>query len=1136
MMKSVYTLSFLLTTALAFGQGTFESTGANSTWSNSAAWTLTSGSDADGVPDADDDVTILAGHFLNVTGNDACNSLIVRDDASLSELTIAAGRSLTVTGNVQLDCDDVAAETYLTVNGTLNVGGTFRILADEDDAAIEFTIGSSGAVNINGTGTSFFRVNSAVSDLSFFDNQGTFTCDGNFEFRTTDGSELPITNEGSMVIQGDLRLRVDDAGSIISFAQRDALDINTDLDLRSRDGADPADLTLNMQFNGAQVNLQSAINMLNDGGTIQANAATASFTYDGTSLQTIVTDSKIQYHNLVIANSGAVASLDGNLPASQLLGNLTVNSGSEMSLATFTINVADEAIINGTLTQNGEMTTGGNFSIGADGTMNTTSSLAVNGQYVNSGAHNVTDAGIDCARTFTNNGTYTCGGTTSTMNVAGNWANSGTYTTVDGARVTLDGTSGTQTISGTTTFEILEVNNTGTACTNTGTILIQGIFDLDAGTFNTGNNMTFLSNASGTGQMDNIDGGIFSGTVTVERFIDLAEDGWREIASPVSGTTIANWQDDGMITAGFTGSDFPNFSFISVYTYNENNADGAKDNGWVAATNVTDATGAAQGHRYYLGTGTYTASVTGTVNTGEFSYTLDYQDDAGDADEEGWNLVGNPFACSIDWDAIDAVDLVNTEYTYYVFSASAGNYGSYTGRTGGSGTNGVNRYIPSSQGFWLHATSSGASLNLYESNKAPVDSPWVKSSNNPIFEKVHVTMTGDVNSYQDEAMLWSNAMGVTNAKDQYDIFKLYSPTDYYDYVPHLAFVLNDSLDMSMYSVAETGDFSVPLKAYSGAQALGNYTLDFSNLDIFRPGSCIQLEDLHTGTTIDLRSNPSYTFATSDTTTMPRFMLHVSGAIDEGLVSDANCAGTNDGEIIVEVQNGQAFNLEWTDNLGNVLQSNTNVTVADTLSNLAPGAYWLTSNGGGCVLGNNYYLVQAPAEVIADFSASSDTIYLSQGGNVTFLNNSSGATAYHWDFGDGGISSDIDPVHTYMNTGVFTVTLVADNGNALCDDNFQITVVVMSDATSIADQHNNFIDYAVLQDENGVMLQFDFDAIKTVNVTVLNNLGQHVFAPRTQQLSNGTLALGNWQELPTGVYHLMVEVDGERQASKVLWNK
>ena len=52
-------LALLSQTAVA--QAVFQSAGSGGRWDRSASWTIVSGSDANGIPDADDQVTVLAG-------------------------------------------------------------------------------------------------------------------------------------------------------------------------------------------------------------------------------------------------------------------------------------------------------------------------------------------------------------------------------------------------------------------------------------------------------------------------------------------------------------------------------------------------------------------------------------------------------------------------------------------------------------------------------------------------------------------------------------------------------------------------------------------------------------------------------------------------------------------------------------------------------------------------------------------------------------------------------------------------------------------------------------------------------------------------------------------------------------------
>ena len=74
-MKSWYNLFLVLTLFVAqafYSQAVFTSKGGN--WNSASNWTLTSGTDADGIPDADDAVIIKA-NTVTVNVNATCASL-----------------------------------------------------------------------------------------------------------------------------------------------------------------------------------------------------------------------------------------------------------------------------------------------------------------------------------------------------------------------------------------------------------------------------------------------------------------------------------------------------------------------------------------------------------------------------------------------------------------------------------------------------------------------------------------------------------------------------------------------------------------------------------------------------------------------------------------------------------------------------------------------------------------------------------------------------------------------------------------------------------------------------------------------------------------------------------------------------
>jgi PKD repeat protein len=67
------------------------------------------------------------------------------------------------------------------------------------------------------------------------------------------------------------------------------------------------------------------------------------------------------------------------------------------------------------------------------------------------------------------------------------------------------------------------------------------------------------------------------------------------------------------------------------------------------------------------------------------------------------------------------------------------------------------------------------------------------------------------------------------------------------------------------------------------------------------------------------------------------------------------------------------------------------------------------------------------------------------GTVAFTNQSSGATQYSWDFGDGETSSEVNPIHNYDEDGTYTVTLVAINDCGATTYQEVITIITVPDA-------------------------------------------------------------------------------------------
>lgn len=96
--------------------------------------------------------------------------------------------------------------------------------------------------------------------------------------------------------------------------------------------------------------------------------------------------------------------------------------------------------------------------------------------------------------------------------------------------------------------------------------------------------------------------------------------------------------------------------------------------------------------------------------------------------------------------------------------------------------------------------------------------------------------------------------------------------------------------------------------------------------------------------------------------------------------------------------------------------------------------------------------------------------------VLFENASMGVNQYAWHFGDGGISSEAEPLHVYTQPGVYPVTLYA-SADSICFDSLQFNNLVQVLSTSTA-----AFTYEALNDTtvnpNGIIRFFDASLLAT----------------------------------------------------------
>jgi PKD repeat protein len=711
------------------------------------------------------------------------------------------------------------------------------------------------------------------------------------------------------------------------------------------------------------------------------------------------------------------------------------------------------------------------------------------------------------------------------INMEGDWTNNGsTFTQSVGNNITFAG-SAAQIMSGNNNWQTLNLNNSTGLTINSGTQNIASILNVDAGTFNnSAGNVVLLSDASGTAQMANIDAGSYTGNMEVRRFVSKTNQGYVTFASPVSGTTLNSWHDGGIasgqefIFSGFTGADYPTFSFNNAYDYNEVISGTDRNAGFEAADNITNPTGVDNSYKAHYVWGdavTYNLSVTGVPNTGSINIPLTMTS-AGGVANDGWNLIGNPFPCTIDWEVINN-SLTNVEDFYSVYSYETGNFASYEGGIGG--LNGGTQYISSSQGIWVQAGAATATLNIDESAKASSQNPnFIKSS----VDVMRISISGTVNGYSDEAIVLTGAqyddnMELGDRAKWYTYDTVNSPTVYTESY--------DAEKLSVNKLSNSGDLDIPLMAVSGTGVTGTYTLEFNYPATFMANSCIMLEDLHTSTLTDLRQSNTYSFLTSDTTTTPRFIIHLGKNFTAEPVA-ASCVANTDGSIDIIGDNISGYSFTLLDNANNILSSETASSTTVTFDNLAAGDYSLVSNySGNCgAVDTIAILIEAENNVTAEFIASADTLLLDVSGDISFTNNSNGVN-FTWDFGDGNQSTDQNPNYTYLTAGTYQVTLTSVNAVGCAETSSQTIVVGYSADLSIGE---NDIDVSWFVDGENLIINTPDLTSKVLDIQIFDVTGK-VVSNSNEAFNSGLVTL-SIDQLAEGSYIVLISNKGAKASS------
>ena len=396
------------------------------------------------------------------------------------------------------------------------------------------------------------------------------------------------------------------------------------------------------------------------------------------------------------------------------------------------------------------------------------------------------------------------------------------------------------------------------------------------------------------------------------------------VGSTAGQTTTANSATNAFITGctgGSTSAGNP-----SIYLYNESltpsNVTYVSGN-FLGITNITNSTtggtiSASDGGTYSMPIGTgvlfyyrgqatnwstrtvspyiapenATLTSTGNMNSGAYTFKDWYSPTSsnlaytgsgtgGNYSVRGFNMIGNPYPCPIDWlqfySGSNGNVRTNVGTTIWVFNPVTYQYDTYiaTSASTGTGTGNASRYIASGQGFLVQATAANPSLTISEYAKVvwnasngvgtgtmPAAAQLTGSSllmsrsvpQAPVNQSLRLKLVLDSVNY-DDIFIGFNSMASAN----------YNPYEDGKYISGLAAaeglssISADNVQMAINYLPLPKQPRQEIKLYVTAKSSGNYTLKQTSLESIPQLYDVWLLDKYQKDSVNLRSQTSYAF-------------------------------------------------------------------------------------------------------------------------------------------------------------------------------------------------------------------------------------------------------------------------------------
>ena len=773
-------------------------------------------------------------------------------------------------GNFTYNC--TGQTNYVAINNNTTIKGDFTLLSTGSGRLVLTSSSTTKTLTILGNytqsgGTFDFCIATSGNSSSlhvagnFFHSSGagTITVSGNAQnglivFNGTGQQSLSFVNpNGAIWVSYAIT-----SGSTVTMGSNLTLSGNPS-------GGYYSDMTVNGTINTNSYIISGDTGSrfyLNSGATIiTANTnSTGALTTSGTNGSIQVEGSRSYNTGANYTYNGTVQVTGNGLPTSAISGNVTIETGS-------VVTTTNPLIVNGILAVNGILVPGSS-------------------SQVISGSGNLTGSGTVKVNRTTSIPDFSSQYTISNKDLSNLTVE---YALLAGGQVisplsyyklVLDNTSGSNTLGGNTTISgtltttaggTLRVDNnyllTAANVSNSGILTIAPNAQATLSTIT--NNGILNLNASEAGMASLITGS-YGGSGISNLQMHLTGGGgdeawkWHYISSPVQSTPItifgSNTQD--------------------LARYDESLVVSAQNDGWIASDGYIYRNGSfgtgfstmelGKGYAYYYPSDqNYTIS--GSINTDAVNIPLAYNTGgSGIENIIGFNLIGNPFTCSLDWDIIDdGLDDVNIMKAIYYTR----DYSLFPTWNNGVGTDGGSQYIVPTQAIFVDARASGQTLTLPVSAKSHNFGTYYssgrdrfKGANEEKIPLIRLLLEGKSNK-RDAVIRFDEkaVLSFDSNFDSYSLGKELGPVSLWTKLAGTDYAIN---------TIPYPEFSIEIPVAMHTSEAGTFSLgsgELSGLEFYT----VILKDKVTNTAVDLKNGDKISFSTQEGVFENRFVLVIT---------------------------------------------------------------------------------------------------------------------------------------------------------------------------------------------------------------------------------------------------------------------